>query len=145
MIFAAAVTAAVLFNMLSPKGIPWFEDWDRYIERQARARGIVPLEAGRVPALIEAGVIVLDARSRAEYAQSRLPGALSLPYTQRDTAFGHYSDWLTTDLPLLIYCSGGACDEALRLAIFFRDLGYPHVYLLSEGLTGWKKQGMPVE
>lgn len=145
MILAVALAAAVLFNVCSPKGIPWVKDWDRHIGQQAHAHGINPLDAGGVPALIETGVIVLDARNREEYAKGRLPGALSLPYTQRDTAFGDFSDWLTPDLPLLIYCAGGTCDEALRLAIFFRNLGYEKVHILSEGFSGWRRQGLPVE
>lgn len=139
------LVSGIIVNLVSPRAIPWFQDWDRYLEQQALEHGIFPVAAENVPRLMEEGVIILDARRREEYDKARLPGSLNMPYEQRDTVFGDYVSWLTTDLPLLIYCSGGACDEALRLAVFFRELGFEHVHILVEGLTGWRGKGFPLE
>ncbi len=45
----------------------------------------------RLPALLEAGALVIDARSAAEYAQGHVPGTLSIPLNR---SFNTWAGWL---------------------------------------------------
>jgi len=81
--------------------------------------------------------LFLDARSLAEYSQSHIPGAMPLPISDFESTFPDLAPILLPDSPLVTYCSGAACDEALRLARRLRDAGQRNVSIYLTGMDGW--------
>lgn len=93
--------------------------------------------------LDEGEVVLLDIRPEAEYAAGHLPGAISLPPDQLDTADEILAD-LPADRDIVAYCRGPYCayaDDAIRqLAARGRN-----ALRLEEGVPEWRQQGGPVE
>jgi rhodanese-related sulfurtransferase len=94
---------------------------------------------------IRDGGVVLDARSEADAHQGSLPGALPLPWAQVGAAFRGIEPFLLADEPVIVYCSGLVCDEALLLCRFLREQGYAQVYLFAGGVEAWRASGHPLE
>ncbi len=73
--------------------------------------------------------VLLDVRSRAEYAAGHLPGALNIPHTQLRTRLGE----VPAGVPVHVYCASGFRSYlALRV---LRQSGWDHVRSLSGGLA----------
>lgn len=137
MLAAAALAAAA--NAVSPRRIPWFKDWSGYIEQQALKYRIPLAGAHDVRRMVESGShIVLDARPESDYLEGQIPGAVSVPYDEVMRRWDELSAWLTPGIPVLTYCSGPDCDDALLLARFLKERGRTNVVLFAEGYKAWK-------
>ena len=85
--------------------------------------------------------IAYDCNSPGSFDQAHVPGAIRLD----PAAFG------TADLPadrnarLVFYCSNPFCRKAPNAARRAGDLGYANVRVMSAGIQGWLKAGLPVE
>lgn len=144
-VFAAALGVAA--NAFRPDGgIPWVQDWDHFVETRALREGIglVSLEQARQFAE-EGRHLVFDARSSQEYDEGHVPGAMSVPYREIDERFVEVQFFLTPEQPVLTYCSGLACDDALMLSLFLRDQGFTNVVLFAGGIQAWRGARYPVE
>lgn len=94
------------------------------------------------------GVIVfVDARDDAHYAAGHIPGAYQ---------FNHYraEQYLPTVLPaclgalqIVVYCTGGQCEDSEFAAIMLRDAGIPrdNLFVYPGGMNEWSALRMPVE
>lgn len=84
-------------------------------------------------------LIVLDTRSRQEFAVSHLPGARFLDYD-------HYQQAELAALPrqatLVVYCSVGYRSE--RIGERLQKMGYKNVFNLYGGIFQWKNEGRAV-
>lgn len=137
----AGLLAGVVANALRPDGgLAWVYAWDQYVEARARDEGIGLITAEQLRIRLEAGeVTVLDARSLEEYDAGHVPGALSLPMRSVEEAFLEMQFFLLPDQPVVTYCSGPACDDALRLSLFLRDQGFSDVTLFPGGMEEWER------
>jgi len=96
----------------------------------------------------EQGLIAfVDARDDSHYQEGHIPGAWQF-YHYRAEAF------LPTVLPVcmgaqkvVVYCTGGQCEDSEFAAIMLRDAGVPRTSLsvYVGGITEWKNNGMPLE
>ncbi len=82
---------------------------------------------------------VLDVRDPWEYAEGRIPGALSLP--QSDLALR--LEGVPKDRDVLVVCATG--NRSLRSAGFLTAVGHTRVTNLDGGTSGWIEAGNPVE
>ena len=89
--------------------------------------------------LIERQAFVLDVRDPWEYAEGRVPGALSLP--QADLALRLPE--VPKDRDVLVVCASG--NRSLRAAGFLKAVGFDRVTNMVGGTTGWLEAGNPVE
>jgi rhodanese-related sulfurtransferase len=90
--------------------------------------------------------IFLDSRSKEDYRDSHIKGALTLPLlalVQDRTLAGR----IIPDKNRLYvsYCDGGGCDLSVELAKELIALGYQNVNVLGEGYPGWAEAQYPVE
>lgn len=89
-------------------------------------------EQGREP------IVVIDVRTRREFAERRLSGATLVPFEELDQQY-------QTAIPeqaekVLLYCTGG---ERSRMACeYLSQKGYTNLFHLRDGLQGW---GGPTE
>lgn len=97
----------------------------------------------------QAGAAFLDARRSAEFAAGHIPGAWSTPVWEADL-----EDRLIlfkaqrrpgSEDAIVLYCSGGDCQDSHLLAARLLRDGYGHLLVYREGLPGWVAQGHPVE
>lgn len=133
-----------LVNTLRPEAtrLPWVSDWDRHIETLAFRAGIsVTFLQGARQRVGDVATAILDARSADEYAAGHLPRALSLPVAEADRRILDYAHRLTPDTPILVYCGGADCDDALELAKRLREFGFRDLTLYPGGLAEWRDYG----
>jgi rhodanese-related sulfurtransferase len=83
--------------------------------------------------------LLLDARSRDEYAVSHLPGARRVDPTAT-TIPG--LDTLSRDTPIVVYCSVGY--RSARVTTRLREQGFTRVANLKGSIFRWANEGRPV-
>lgn len=92
-------------------------------------------------------VVFIDARDDQHYQAGHIPGAYQ---------FNHYraENYLATVIPvcqmaeqIVVYCTGGDCEDSEYAAIFLRDAGIPpeKLFVYGAGMTEWMTNGQPVE
>jgi rhodanese-related sulfurtransferase len=92
-------------------------------------------------------IVFIDARNDWHYQQGHIPGAYQ---------FDHYraADYLASVLPVcqtaelvVVYCTGGDCEDSEFAAIFLHQAGIPADKLLvyAGGMAEWTAKGLPVE
>lgn len=88
----------------------------------------------------EAGVVTLDVRTRGEFSQGHIAGAINID-VETDT-FQNEVSKLDKTKSYAVYCQSGrrsgiATDE-------MKKLGFEHLFNLSNGMNDWMSQGMGV-
>lgn len=136
-------TAAQLFG---PRSIPWVENHSRRLEVRAMEAGIPIVDVQSAKAIAEAGeYLVFDARPTADFDTGHIPGAVSFSFEAREEVYNEMAGLLQPGQPVLVYCSGRDCEDALMLGIFLKNQGTKNVVLFLEGITGWKAAGLPLQ
>ena len=102
-----------------------------------------PLAAGevRLATAREWGARVqwVDARSRAKFERTRIPGALLLNEDEWDQLVGPFLDAWDADKTLVVYCDGGSCEASHQVAARLRkDLMIGGVLVLKGGFAEWQ-------
>ena len=87
---------------------------------------ITTISREQARALVAAGALLLDARTREEYAQGHLAGALCTPFTE---IYSHIAETVPTkDTPCVVYCSKGLRSRQVKYTM--DHMGYTAVCLL---------------
>jgi rhodanese-related sulfurtransferase len=98
-------------------------------------------------ALFRAKVPFLDARRSTDYAAGHIAGAWNISVWEgtvdaRITEFEAAAKPGSTT-PLVLYCSGGECEDSHLLASRLAPLGYRNLHIYREGYPDWIRQGHP--
>ena len=102
-------------------------------------------------ALHSKGVLFLDARRTSVYEEGHIPGARSYSVWESDiddkvsSLFNERSDPRDQNLPIVIYCSGCACEDSHMLAQKLWGIQFNNVYVYKDGYPDWQKHGWPVK
>lgn len=91
----------------------------------------------------EPDVVILDVRTREEYAQGYIEKALLIPVYELESNSGWWRK-LPTDkiVPILVYCTVGVRSSKARKIL--KEHGYVNTYNLKGGIVAWEKAGRPV-
>lgn len=85
--------------------------------------------------------VVLDVRTRREYEEGHIPGAVLLDFNSPD--FGKELAKLDKNKTYLVHCAvGGRSAKAARK---MEEMGFQRVFNLLGGMRAWEKAGKPVE
>ncbi|WP_037609268.1 rhodanese-like domain-containing protein [Streptacidiphilus rugosus] len=87
------------------------------------------------------GVVVVDSRSDAAWAQGHIPGAIHIPTARIAELAPTLIDPATT---VVTYCWGPGCNGATRAALAFARLGYPVKEMIG-GFEYWVREGFAFE
>jgi rhodanese-related sulfurtransferase len=90
--------------------------------------------------------LFLDARRTSVYADGHIPGARSFPIWESDIADrvkAFYEEGLDQNAPIVIYCSGGDCEDSHMLAEKLYMVGFNNLLVYKDGFPGWQKRGLP--
>ena len=118
-----------------------------------QAKGLQLVESHQVtdlfrdPRFEQELIVFIDARDDQHYQEGHIPGAYQ---------FNHYraENYLATVMPvcqtaqqIVVYCTGGDCEDSEFAAIFVRDAGIPKekLFVYAGGITEWNTNGLPVE
>ena len=97
-------------------------------------------------ALHKEGRLFLDARRSSVYAEGHIPGARSFPVWESDIdgrVKAFFDEGLDQNAPIVIYCSGGDCEDSHMLAEKLYMVGFNALYIYKDGFPGWTKRGLP--
>ena len=105
------------------------------------------VEIFRDPRYQQGLFVFVDARDDAHYQAGHVPGAWQ---------FNHYraEQFLPMLLPLclaaqkvVVYCTGGACEDSEFAALMLRDGGVPaeNLYVYIGGMAEWTRNALPIE
>lgn len=94
------------------------------------------------------GILFLDARRSKDYAQGHVAGARSFPVWEAEIV-GERVEALVGEgrdgnLPVVLYCSGGDCEDSHMLAQTLFGAGFENLLVFRDGYPDWVKRGGPV-
>jgi rhodanese-related sulfurtransferase len=107
----------------------------------------VEISAGQVKELFDRGAPFFDARRTADYEAGHIPGARSIPVWEAgvdEKVKKIYQEGLDPSAPIVVYCSGGECEDSHMLAKKLWDIGLNNVLVYKDGFPDWQKRGNPV-
>lgn len=92
----------------------------------------LPITREKARELVLDGALLLDCRTREEYAEGHLAGSLNTPFTE---IYSHIWETVPTkDTPCVLYCSHGLRSAQVKYTM--DHMGYTKVYLLGETEIG---------
>jgi rhodanese-related sulfurtransferase len=80
-------------------------------------------------------MFVIDARDKAQFDKSHIPGAVNIEWRQVLAQ----KDKIPKDKPVLIYCNTGSLSAQAGFAL--RVAGYENLRILQGGYEEWKTKG----
>ena len=89
----------------------------------------------------EGKVVIVDVRSKEEFGDGHLKGALNIDILESD--FEAKLGKLDKNKPVLVHCQAGG--RSTRSLPVFEKLGFTQVFHLDGGYGGWVEAGKPVE
>jgi rhodanese-related sulfurtransferase len=87
----------------------------------------------------------IDARRSDAYRQGHIAGALSFPVWESDIdarVAAFYEEGHDQERPIVVYCSGGACEDSHMLAQKLWGLGFNNVQVYVDGYPDWVARGL---
>jgi rhodanese-related sulfurtransferase len=123
------------------------------IDRRIKDKGLQPVDRAEVEKLFhdpryqQGQVIFIDARDDSHYSDGHIPGAYKLDryHPEKDLA----ADLNPCDAAdqVIVYCSGGECEDAEYAALLLRDAGVPiqKLFVYGGGFDDWSANHLPLE
>jgi rhodanese-related sulfurtransferase len=102
-------------------------------------------------ALHAAGTLFLDARRTSIFEAGHIAGAHAYSVWEADVddkvnkLFEERGDPAEQNKPIVIYCSGGACEDSHMLAQKLWGIQFNNVYVYKDGFPDWQKRGGAVK
>lgn len=90
----------------------------------------------------EPGLVVIDARTPAEYQEVHIKGAVNLPLPELEKKPALLD--FPKDGKLVFYCNGYKCGKSTKAARLAASLGYTDISVLSEGMPVWEEKGFSI-
>lgn len=108
---------------------------------QSKPQAPVHVDANGAEELIRKGnVIILDVRTRWEFAEGQIAGAKNLDFQERD--FEQKVATLDRGKSYLVHCASGG--RSIGSLSIFQKLGFRSVYHLDGGMSAWLDAGKPM-
>lgn len=91
--------------------------------------------------------LILDARPELFHRLGHVPGALALPRDDFENYYQKHRALLEANKnqSLVIYCSGGDCEDSALVEAALQKLGYTQISIFEGGWSEWTKAGLPEE
>jgi rhodanese-related sulfurtransferase len=106
----------------------------------------VELHGDDVALLHRARALFLDARRSGVYAEGHIAGARSVSVWEADVderVGALLAEGGHEKAPVVIYCSGGDCEDSHMLAQKLFGAGFENLYVYRDGWPDWQKRGLP--
>lgn len=109
-------------------------------------KAYVEISGDDVAWLYAKGALFLDARRTSVYEQGHIAGARPFSVWEADVddkvakLFEERSDPREQNQPIVIYCSGGACEDSHMLAQKLWGVQFNNVYVYKDGFPDWQNR-----
>ena len=110
-------------------------------------KAAVEISPADVERLYRKQMLFLDARRSSVFEEGHLAGARSFPVWESDIddrVKKLFEEGLDQRAPVVIYCSGGNCEDSHMLAERLYKVGFDNVLIYKDGFPDWQKRGLPV-
>ncbi len=152
-IVGASIIAAFAVNYFSPVGIALVGQWDTAVGViTAKEKNDIVLNDLEINDVTLAKklydskkFVFVDARSRDDYDEGHIKGAVSLPVGQFDETVEAFLEQYPPESAIVTYCSGRTCEDSHKLAQLLLAFGYTEINVFIDGFPGWEAQGHPIE
>lgn len=124
-------------------------------ETPAKLDGVKLVTAEQVKQMLDKGVVVIDTRVAAEYADKSIKGAKSVPYKEKSAKEPGFDPKLDNfdlgklpadkNAPLVMFCNSGECWKSYKASVVARDAGYKQVHWYRAGMPDWVSKGLPTQ
>lgn len=107
----------------------------------------VEIPADQTAELFHRGALFFDARRSGDYRAGHVAGARSFPVWEEgvdEKVKAFYSEGPDQSAPIVVYCSGGACEDSHMLAQKLYLAGFDNVLVYRDGFPDWQKRGLPI-
>ncbi len=91
--------------------------------------------------------LFIDARRTDAFNQGHIAGARSIPVWEADAdarVAALYDEGRDQNAPVVIYCSGGECEDSHMLGQKLWGVGFDNVLVYREGFPDWQRRGRAV-
>jgi rhodanese-related sulfurtransferase len=162
-----SIVVALAANAVSPRGLRLGRDYFPQGEKASAPMVAVANDAGARLARLgfatvraeemltwlrdpqyQAGLIVfVDARDDEKYRAAHIPGAWRFNHYRADEELPTVLPACLNGLTVVVYCSGGQCEDSEFAAIILRDAGVPreNLAVYVGGLSEWTEKKFPLE
>ena len=92
-------------------------------------------------------VLFLDARRSSVYRDGHIAGARPYSVWEADVddkVKALFAEGLDQSAPIVVYCSGGECEDSHMLAEKLYRVGFDNVLVYKDGFPDWQKRGLAV-
>jgi rhodanese-related sulfurtransferase len=100
-----------------------------------------------VALLRDRGMLILDARRSSVYRDGHIAGARSMSVWEADAddkVRALFAEGRDQSAPVVVYCSGGECEDSHMLAEKLYKVGFDDVLVYKDGFPDWQKRALPV-
>ncbi len=91
------------------------------------------------------GALFLDARRSKDFAEGHVAGARSFPVWESEVVRERVAELVAQgrdpSLPVVLYCSGGDCEDSHMLAQTLFGAGFENLLVYRDGFPDWVKRG----
>jgi rhodanese-related sulfurtransferase len=136
---ALGTVLGLAWNAFSGRGLVLSRN--AFLKEGDQLQEIPPAEARR---RLDRQALFLDARPRAFYDMSHIPGALPLPEDDFERAFTAIEPRLRSTFDIVVYCSGYGCEASHNVTRLLQAKGV-HAVILQGGWPDWTDAGYPVK
>ena len=124
-------------------------------ETPATLAGVKVVSAEEAKKLQDAGVLLIDTRVAAEYAEKTVKGAKSVPYKEKSAKEVGFDaskdDFDLTKLPsdksaaVVFFCNAGECWKSYKASVVAQKAGHTKVQWMRGGFPEWSAKGLPTQ
>jgi rhodanese-related sulfurtransferase len=92
-------------------------------------------------------IVFVDARDDAHYTAGHIPGAHQFNHYRAEQYLPQVLPFCLGALQIVVYCTGGQCEDSEFAALMLRDAGIPaaSLFVYPGGMNEWTALGLPVE
>jgi rhodanese-related sulfurtransferase len=92
-------------------------------------------------------IIFVDARDDRSYKEGHIPGAYQLDHYHPDQYLAPVLGACQSALTVVVYCTGGNCEDSEFAALMLAEAGVPRekLWVYPGGFAQWATNGLPVE
>lgn len=92
-------------------------------------------------------VVFIDARDDAHYTAGHIPGAHQFNHYRAEQYLPQVLPFCLGAMQIVVYCTGGQCEDSEFAAIMLRDAGIPaaNLSVYPGGMNEWSSLQLPVE
>ncbi|MDZ4712185.1 MAG: rhodanese-like domain-containing protein [bacterium] len=163
-IFIISLTAGLIVNAVSPKGIALVrDDSQRFVIDSSSSVSVnqrgkldkqgfyqpvnIPVETAKK--LFDEKAVFIDGREPDEFEQGHIQGAINIPYKDFKEKKVEEKQQLLKDIKkeqfIVSYCGSDSCEISIDNAYEMAKVGYSDVKIYLGGLKEWNKMGYPIK